>query len=300
MEVALKVFLCTVLVGLSNSDSPPFVLIDTLIQEPFVMKASNGKDKDAKYGYKGILIDLLGSFFENNTSNAVPKLQVQMGPGSKDKNGKWSGLIGDMVDNSNVVFGLADITINSERMDVVRFSLPYFSTGLSAVGKGIDFPINQDNLQKILDMAKNDKITIGTTKGFASERFFGNNSLPIYKKLNEQMKKSDDNFVKTVEEGIAKVRNASTDKPFIYFEEMAYLDYHAGKAPCDLNVYACETLNSVHYALVFNKKQNKDTITHYNKKIADYLASGKMQLSIKKWYNKECHGNKTIEETERW
>jgi hypothetical protein len=293
MEVALKLFFFTILVGFIKADSPPFVLIDTVIQEPFVMKSSDSKDPDAKFGYKGILIDLLGWFFENNTSHSIPKLQVQMGPGPgrKEKDGTWSGLIGDVANNSKVVFGLADVTVNSERMDVVKFSLPFLTTGLSAVGKGLGFPINQDNLQKVVDMAKNGKITVGTTKGVASERFFRDTDIPIFKKLYVQMKKSDDNFVKTFDEGMAKVRKASSDKPFVYFEEMAYLDYYAGKAPCDLDVHSCETLNSVSYALVFNKKQKGEIITHYNKLIADYLAAGKMQLSIRKWYKSDCHNS---------
>jgi hypothetical protein len=295
MEVTVKVLLITsILVGFCKADSQPVLNVRTIIQEPFIIKAEDGKDSDSISGYKGILIDMLLSFLENNNKSETVKFQVSKEYGSKNKDGSWTGIIGDMAKDTKSIFGLADVTVNSDRMDAVEFSLPFYSTGLSALGKGVKFPINQDNLPKLLKMAEDDKITVGCQKDVATEHFFKDTDIPIYKQLWEQMKKSNDNFVKSMDEGVAKVRKASSDKPYVFFAEQANLDYYAGQAPCELHSTACEQLNALHLAIVFNKHQDPDTINLYNKQIADYLASGKLDMSINKWYKNECGGNKTM------
>jgi hypothetical protein len=264
--------------------------IVTILSEPFVMKAARD-DPDARFvdlngGYKGILIDLLWSFLVPGTdpTNADVQFKVVQAYGHKDLNGKWAGLVGE-VNQSSTAFGLGDITINSERLDAVHFTVPFLTTGLTTVSKGLDFVVNYDTLPELLKRAQDGKITIGCRKNTAVEAFLRDSDIPIYRQLYQQMKKSDDNFVETKDKGIAKVRDSSPGVPFVYFEEKATIQSYIGQAPCDLSTG--ETLNTVHYALVFNKGQT-ESLTRYNKLIADYLASGKMDVLLKKWYKNQC------------
>jgi len=257
--------------------------VPTVLQEPFIVKAKKGSGDYG--GYEGILIDMINAINGNQYDLTFKPFQNY---GTKQPNGSFSGLIGELANNNLPGFALATVTVNSERLDVVQFSLPFLTTGFSAIGKGINFPVAQDSLPKILKMAQDNKITVGIQGGGAEEAFFKNTDIAIYKQLYEQMMKNDDNIVKDYDAGFAKVKSSSADKPFVFFGEKAILDYYSGKAPCDLYVSSGTPLNTLHYAIVFKIDEHPDFVEEVNKKIADYLASGKMGESINKWYKNEC------------
>lgn len=286
----MKYLVFVIFVKLAWASTQPRLTVPTVLQEPFITKAKKGSTGGYD-GYEGILIDMIKDIYGNEYDLTFEEVQEY---GQKQANGSFSGLIGELANNTIPGFALATVTVNSERQDAVKFSLPYITTGLSAIGKGVNFPVAQDSLPNILKMAQDGKITVGIAKGGSDESFFKNTEITIYKKLYEQMIKKDSNIVKDYDSGFAKVKSSSSDKPYVFFGEKTVLDYYAGKAPCDLHVSSCDTLNTIHYAIVLKKDAYPDFIDNLNKKIADYLVSGKMHQSIQKWYKNECNkGNQT-------
>lgn len=283
-------------VGFSLCTSPPTLMVSTVVQEPFIIPDPDHPDKPNYF--KGMLVDMLTKFQENlpGFTKGTKLVFVKHEKfGIKLPNGTWTGLIGDIVDViSGSSIGLAPVTITADRLNDVKFSLPFFSTGLSAVGRALTFPVIQETLPRILQMALDDKISVGLMVGGSSEDFFQKNDVPIYKKIYEQMMRNPENFVLSYEEGIAKVRSSSNEKPYIFFGEKALLDEYAGTAPCDVSFLTCETLNTIHYALVFRTTEDPSLIVEYNKQIANLLTSGLMQKLKKKWYKKECRNETAI------
>ena len=71
--------------------------------------------------------------------------------GKKDKNGDWSGLVGDLV-SGEVDIAVAAMTMTSEREEVIDFVAPYFDqSGISII---IRKPIRERSLFKFMEVLK--------------------------------------------------------------------------------------------------------------------------------------------------
>jgi ABC-type amino acid transport substrate-binding protein len=293
--VVTKGLLFTIFLGLLYAENMPILHVTTVLMEPFVM---NGSHKG--FSYHGLLVDMLRFILEEREGflhDANVQWNVLTDYGIKQPDGSWTGIINEIANKTRRSVGIADVTITSERLDVVQFSVPYFTTGMTAIGK-VGFDITRETLPKILQMAEDGKITVGVQNDQLPGVFFRNTKDETFKKLYEIMKKDDSNFVQTYQDAINKVRAAPADKPYVFFGEKASIDYLAGKIPCDLKVTSCEPLTTLEYALVFNKDANPEFVNFFNKAITDFLASGKMQAAVHKWYKNGCQdggaGNETL------
>ena len=71
--------------------------------------------------------------------------------GSKQGNGSWSGLVGDLI-SGNIDISVATLTMTTEREEVIDFVAPYFDqSGISIINRK---PVVQRHLFKFLKVLK--------------------------------------------------------------------------------------------------------------------------------------------------
>lgn len=286
--VVLRVIVLVLLYKYTEAVFHTHFKVATLIQPPYVVA-----DDESEGNFKGLLIDMMSALATKFNFTYEYYLVPDKKYGMKNTDGTWAGIIGEVAKGTAKI-GLAPMTINAPRLEVVHFSLPFLTTGLSAVGKAITFPVVQENLPKILKMAEEDKITVGVQAQGSSHNFFSTTDIEIYKKLYQQMTRCPDCLVTNYQEGLQKVRSSPDNKPFVFFGEKDIFDYHARKSPCDLKVLTCDTLNTVHYGLVLPKAWMRqpptelDIVNEINIALSKMLTSGIMQELKNKWFIKEC------------
>lgn len=91
-----------------------------LQQIPFVFR-----DKDSPKGYSGYCIDLMDKI--GDVLRFEYEIQLATGNvfGNMDEQGKWNGLIKDLMDKKADI-GLGSISVMAERENVIDFTVPYY------------------------------------------------------------------------------------------------------------------------------------------------------------------------------
>uniref|UniRef100_A0A915I5V9 Uncharacterized protein n=1 Tax=Romanomermis culicivorax TaxID=13658 RepID=A0A915I5V9_ROMCU len=105
--------------------------ITTALGRPFVMLKENHEKlppKDKYEGYAMDLINLLSKKIENFDYDIVLSPDGKFG--SEKKDGTWDGMIGELM-AGRADMAVASLTITRARQQVVDFSKPFLSTGLS-------------------------------------------------------------------------------------------------------------------------------------------------------------------------
>jgi hypothetical protein len=97
--------------------------ISMLLSDPYVMRSERGGR-----GYEGFAIDLVNHLATSIGFNYT--INISSGYGSKNSDGTWNGMIGDVLEGK-ADMALGDLTINSEREEVVDFSMPFLDLGIS-------------------------------------------------------------------------------------------------------------------------------------------------------------------------
>ena len=118
------------------------VVVATTLSEPYTM-LKIGPDSDKKEGndrYEGFAVDLTTEIARIIGINFT--LSVVAGYGSKGEDGRWTGMVGEILEG-RADLAVADLTINSDRERVVDFSMPFLELGISilfvaAPSKSID------------------------------------------------------------------------------------------------------------------------------------------------------------------
>lgn len=254
----------------------PKFRVSTIYHEPFVMRGDNN------VGFKGLLIDMLSKLSERLNFTVEYKLATDETFGRVNANGTWSGIIGEVI-NGKAEIGLAALTMNSMRMRVVKFSIPFMTTGISAIGKGDVFASIEDDPNKILKLAQEGKVQFGIMEGGATKNFFQITTNPLYQNIYKEMQKNPEGFVSTYEQALSKVRSY-VEKPFAFFGEKSLFDYYAGKPPCDLKVLTYHPFNVVHYSVAFPINISNEVFDGFNIALSDLLSDGSIQTLKRKYY----------------
>ena len=97
--------------------------ISMLLSDPYVMRSEKGEG-----GYEGFAIDLVNRLAASIGFNYT--ISIATGYGSKNRDGTWNGMIGDVLEG-RADMAVGDLTINSEREEVVDFSMPFLDLGIS-------------------------------------------------------------------------------------------------------------------------------------------------------------------------
>ena len=101
------------------------VVIATVLSAPYTMER-----KEAAGGerYEGFAVDLMKKISQIVGFNYT--IRLANGYGSVMRNGKWSGMIGEILEG-RADMAVADLTISSQREEVVDFSMPFLDLGIS-------------------------------------------------------------------------------------------------------------------------------------------------------------------------
>ena len=132
------------------ASSPPLpqsqdvVIVATTLSEPYTMLKlgphSHSANEEGNDRYEGFAVDLTAEIARIIGVNFT--LSVVTGYGSKADDGKWTGMVGEILEG-RADMAIADLTINSDRERVVDFSMPFLELGISilfvaAPSKSID------------------------------------------------------------------------------------------------------------------------------------------------------------------
>lgn len=96
--------------------------ITTIQEPPFVMNTDSGVE--------GFCIDLLNELSQTLRFSYLIKSVKDGKYGSRDKNGNWSGMVGEIV-RKEADLAVAPLTIISSREKVISFTKPFLQTGIS-------------------------------------------------------------------------------------------------------------------------------------------------------------------------
>lgn len=110
---------------LDPTDDRSSLVVSTLLSDPYVMKSEKSGGVG---GYEGFAIDLVEHVATSLGRNFT--INIATGYGSKNNDGTWNGMIGDVV-SGRADLAVGDLTINSEREAVVDFSMPFLDLGIS-------------------------------------------------------------------------------------------------------------------------------------------------------------------------
>lgn len=123
----LSTIFLILLVSLSSGQT--VYKVTTILDEPFVMQKQAGSAQ-----FEGFIPDLLGKIGPILNATFDIKHVGDFKYGYKDKDGNWTGLIGEIVKGTADI-AAASLTVTAERAKVIDVSHPFMESGLSIVLK---------------------------------------------------------------------------------------------------------------------------------------------------------------------
>jgi ABC-type amino acid transport substrate-binding protein len=225
--------------------------------------------------WKGFFDDFL-SELKSNLGFETTSVAAQ-NYGVKNAEGKWIGQVGKLVDGE-ADFSLSELTITAPREDVIDFSVPFITSGVTVLIKKSDV----DNMTKAQDLAEQDDVAYGCVKTGSTAHFLqtvndtGLNQ--IYQKIENSTW-----FVNNPNEGFEKVKAGK----FALFTESWQAEYQILNS-CDLQQLG-GLLNSIGYGIGFPK--NSPHKEHFNKVITEMIEGGKIQQLKEKHWRKVATSN---------
>uniref|UniRef100_A0A8C5WCJ2 Glutamate receptor n=1 Tax=Leptobrachium leishanense TaxID=445787 RepID=A0A8C5WCJ2_9ANUR len=105
---------------------PEMLTVTTILEQPFAMTAGSEME--------GFCVDFLNELSQSLGFNYTMKAVKDGKYGSKDQDGNWSGMVGEIV-RKEADLAVAPLTITSGREKVISFTKPFFQTGISILMK---------------------------------------------------------------------------------------------------------------------------------------------------------------------
>ncbi|XP_013389125.2 glutamate receptor 1-like [Lingula anatina] len=138
-----------------------------------------------------------------------------------------------------------------------------------------------------------DKFTIGVLDHGSTQAFFRTSRIQQYVDIYSRMLKTqNESFVKSIDEGVEKVRNS--DGSFVMVMESTTANYIANSKPCDLRALQ-EPITSMGYGFV--TKKGVPVLNEINRAILRMQESGELFLLTKAWFADKCSNEKDAEVT---
>lgn len=214
--------------------------------------------------------------------------------GSQLANGKWNGLIGEVIGNgvTGADIAAAPLTITSHRANVVKFSFPFMPANIIPLIKkptrtGAHMPFA--TIKEMTEVAAKGKITYGIVKDGATEVMLKNSKYTLYREMYSQIHREAEAgrnpFVRNYEEAVERIRNESN---YVFLGEDAALDYIAGRKPCDLIHWSHKPLNTAFYGFAFPITVPQNFVDYINLRLIYLQRTGEMKYLKDKWWENEC------------
>ncbi|XP_071511650.1 glutamate receptor 2-like [Diadema antillarum] len=109
-------------------------VVTSILEDPFLMLKENADELKGNDRYEGYCVDLLKHIVTKFPFKFRIELVKDKQYGTIQKNGKWNGMIGELMYGSADI-AVAPLTINTDRERVVAFTKPYMSFGISIMVK---------------------------------------------------------------------------------------------------------------------------------------------------------------------
>ncbi|XP_059143228.1 glutamate receptor U1-like [Physella acuta] len=118
----------------SSTMTSPLPVYDVVVMEeaPFVMTET---DSEGKTTYTGLAMDVLKKVAEKAAFGYNIKLVNHDSYGYQDYTGKWKGLISELGLNADIAVGPIPKSVKAEGNEIVDFTRPYMSSGISLLIK---------------------------------------------------------------------------------------------------------------------------------------------------------------------
>ncbi|KAG8143487.1 hypothetical protein E2320_000706 [Naja naja] len=197
--------------------------------------------------YEGFCVDMLHELADILKFRFHIKLVDDGLYGAPEPNGSWTGMVGELI-NRKADLAVAAFTITAEREKVIDFSKPFMTLGISILYRvhmgrkpGWAFTLiiissYTANLAAFLtvqrmevpiesadDLADQTNIEYGTIHAGSTMTFFQNSRYQTYQRMwNYMHSKQPSVFVKSTEEGIARVLNSK----YAFLLESTMNEYH--------------------------------------------------------------------------
>lgn len=106
------------------------LIVTTVQNDPYVMLKESIETLTGNERYEGFCIDLINKLAQNLGFNYIIKEAEDGQYGKKQDNNEWNGMIRELMDGKADI-ALVDLTITSSREEVVDFTMPFMTTGIS-------------------------------------------------------------------------------------------------------------------------------------------------------------------------
>uniref|UniRef100_A0A1I8ABH5 Glutamate receptor n=1 Tax=Steinernema glaseri TaxID=37863 RepID=A0A1I8ABH5_9BILA len=131
-----------------SDELKPHFRVTTIMERPYVMLKNNHYELDQNAQFEGFCIDLLAELSRDLGFTYTIHQVKDRNYGNDLGNGTWDGMIGEIL-RGEAEMAVAPLTVNFKRAEVVDFTKPFLSLGISILYKIP--PDNQPDLFSFLN-----------------------------------------------------------------------------------------------------------------------------------------------------
>ncbi|KAH0631691.1 hypothetical protein JD844_006148 [Phrynosoma platyrhinos] len=117
-------------INVSESLVNKTLIITTILENPYVMRRANFQELSGTEQYEGFCVDMLHELADILKFRFQIKLVDDGLYGAPEPNGSWTGMVGELI-NRKADLAVAAFTITAEREKVIDFSKPFMTLGIS-------------------------------------------------------------------------------------------------------------------------------------------------------------------------
>uniref|UniRef100_A0A672K338 Glutamate receptor ionotropic, kainate 5-like n=1 Tax=Sinocyclocheilus grahami TaxID=75366 RepID=A0A672K338_SINGR len=206
-------------INVSETLANKSLIITTILENPYVMRKVNYQEFEGNEQYEGFCVDMLRELADSLKFTFRIKLVDDGLYGAPEPNGSWTGMVGELI-NRKADLAVAAFTITSEREKVIDFSKPFMTLGISIL-----YRVHiVSHTHRIYAMASVWIFTyINKLKNNRDRIQKHNSRYQTYQRMwNYMYSKQPSVFVKSTEEGIARVLNSK----YAFLLESTMNEYH--------------------------------------------------------------------------
>jgi len=199
----------------------------------------------------------------------------------------------------NALLAAAPLTKTALREQVVVFlDPPFMAFDLAILMRKRD--AESSSIQRISDLAGQTAIKFGVTAAGSTAEFFRSSPTPAYRVLLLRMEaNSEASYVRSVEEGVRRVREAPDDQPFVFIGEQHMLEYHASRQPCDLAVVrGTEPVYEAGYHLAVGRQLDRETANRLAAGLQRLKDAGRLDALYQRWWTDRVQCSQSEPEAE--